>query len=98
VLNINQRGRLAMSQPQSEAEFAEMVGRWCALALRRHAHFVDLHDSGRWQHYYTEHQFVAELRKLTHMVERWRAIAKDAGGSDVPKASAVERGRWRRAA
>jgi len=70
-----------------DAQFAEMVGRWCALALRRHAHFTDLYESGRWQRYYTEHQFVAELRKLMQMVERWRALATDTGGRPAPTAA-----------
>ncbi|HWM80504.1 MAG TPA: TIGR03809 family protein [Pseudolabrys sp.] len=88
-----------MSQSSPDAQFAEMVGRWCALALRRHAHFVDLYDTGRWQHYYTESQFTAELRKLTQMVERWRKLATDAGGRDTSAAAAEERAaRLRRAA
>lgn len=65
--------------PETPApQLAAMVGKWCELALKRRAHFVDLYDSGRWRHYYTGPEFVAELHKLTQMIERWKAIAGDA--------------------
>lgn len=71
-----------MLQPSPSPSLAAMVGKWCELALRRRAHFVELYDTGRWRHYYTEDEFVAELRKLTGMIDRWKGIAVDA--ADLP--------------
>ena len=59
---------------------AAMAGKWCDLALRRRAHFAELYDTGRWRHYYTEDEFVAELRKLSGMIDRWQSLAVDASG------------------
>lgn len=64
------------------ASFDVLAARWRDLAMRRHAHFVELYDSGRWRHYYTEQEFVAELRVLSEMVERWRRIATWAGSDE----------------
>jgi uncharacterized repeat protein (TIGR03809 family) len=88
-----------MPQSHSDTQFAEMVGRWCALALRRHAHFADLCETGRWRHYYTESQFTAELHKLVQMVERWRMLATEAVGGNRPaEAGEEQEKRWHRAA
>ena len=37
--------------------------KWRALAEQRCAHFDDLYRSGRWKRYYTEEEFLAELRQ-----------------------------------
>jgi hypothetical protein len=42
---------------------------------RRRGHFIELCDSGRWRHYYTQTQFLEELRKVMRVRERWAAIA-----------------------
>jgi uncharacterized repeat protein (TIGR03809 family) len=62
----------------STASMAATAAKWRDLAMRRHAHFVDLYDSGRWRRYYTEEEFVAELRTLGQVVERWKGIAAEA--------------------
>ena len=49
--------------------------KWRELAERRRAHFADLHRSGRWKHYYTEHQFQFEMRQAVAIAERWARIA-----------------------
>lgn len=49
--------------------------RWRALAERRQAHFVELYESGRWKHYYTEEQFVASMRQAVAAAQRWAEIA-----------------------
>lgn len=63
--------------PTPDNPMASMAAKWRDLALRRHAHFVDLYESGRWRHYYTEAEFIAELRTLTQVVKRWQGIAAD---------------------
>ncbi len=42
---------------------------------RRRAHFIELCDSGRWQHYYTRAQFLDELRKVMRARQQWAALA-----------------------
>ena len=49
--------------------------KWRALAERRHAHFLELYDTGRWTHYYSETQFLYRLREAIRLSERWAEIA-----------------------
>jgi hypothetical protein len=49
--------------------------KWRALAEQRRDHHVDLYKSGRWKHYYTEEQFLTEMRKAVALAERWVKIA-----------------------
>jgi uncharacterized repeat protein (TIGR03809 family) len=53
----------------------EVAHKWRALAERRRAHFVDLYHSGRWKHYYSEEQFLRQLREAIRLSERWAEIA-----------------------
>ena len=39
--------------------------KWVALAERRRDHIVELYDTGRWRHYYTQAELVEELREAT---------------------------------
>ena len=49
--------------------------KWRALAERRRAHLVELYDSGRWKHYYSEEQFLLRMREAIRLTERWVDIA-----------------------
>ncbi len=40
----------------------ETAHKWFLLAERRRANLVDLYDTGRWRHYYSEGQMVAHMR------------------------------------
>jgi len=53
----------------------EVALKWRALAERRRAHFIDLHASGRWKHYYDEPEFLRCLRDAIRQSERWATIA-----------------------
>lgn len=54
----------------------ERIGlKWRDLAERRHAHYLDLYKSGRWQRYYTEDEFRAELAVAIKLAQRWATIA-----------------------
>jgi uncharacterized repeat protein (TIGR03809 family) len=55
--------------------FDEVAQRWRALAERRRAHFIELFQSGRWRHYYSEQQFLDSLRDAVRISERWAEIA-----------------------
>ena len=49
--------------------------KWRNLAERRQAHFIELYESGRWKHYYTDQEFIARLREAAAAVSRWAEIA-----------------------
>ena len=49
--------------------------KWRELAERRRAHYVDLYRSGRWKHYYSDEEFITEMRKADALARRWAVIA-----------------------
>jgi uncharacterized repeat protein (TIGR03809 family) len=49
--------------------------KWRALAERRRDHHIELYKSGRWRHYYTEQEFIAEMRTAIALAQRWAKIA-----------------------
>ena len=49
--------------------------KWRVLAERRHAHLVELYDSGRWKHYYSEARLLDYMREAIRQRERWTEIA-----------------------
>ncbi len=63
-----------MAEPQS-GRYESIARRWLALIERRQQHFLDLCDSGRWRHYFTEAEFLEEMRKVLRVRDRWAAIA-----------------------
>ena len=66
---------------------AEITRQWRALAEQRRAHFVELYDSGRWRHYYTEEQLLARMREAIRLAETWEQLAKS---PDDPEPVAAE--------
>jgi len=58
----------------------EVAQKWRALAERRLAHFVELYESGRWRHYYSEEQLLHRMREAVRLSERWAQIALGAAG------------------
>lgn len=56
-------------------KWERIARKWRVLAERRCAHFGDLYRSGRWRRYYTEQEFLAELRHTVTIAERWAKIA-----------------------
>jgi len=62
----------------SELQYGRYDGiarRWLALIERRQENFLDLCDTGRWRHYYTEAQFLDEMRKILRIREQWAVLA-----------------------
>ena len=49
--------------------------KWRALAERRRDHHIDLYKSGRWRHYYTDQEFLTEMRTAIALAQRWARIA-----------------------
>jgi uncharacterized repeat protein (TIGR03809 family) len=64
-----------MSARFSAHALEEVALKWRALAERRRAHFIELYQSGRWKHYFTEEQFLLRMREAVRASERWAEIA-----------------------
>jgi uncharacterized repeat protein (TIGR03809 family) len=64
-----------MPGSQPARPYGELAQQWRELAERRRAHFVDLQQSGRWKHYYTEEQFLAEMQDAVRAAETWARVA-----------------------
>ena len=54
-----------------------------ALAQRRHAYYLELLQSGRWQHYFTEQEFAARLRDVLAVTRFWNEMSDDT--SELPE-------------
>jgi uncharacterized repeat protein (TIGR03809 family) len=64
-----------MSQRASTTALEQAARKWRALADRRCADLVALFRSGRWKRYYSEEQFLHQLRDAIRASERWAEIA-----------------------
>ena len=75
--------------PASMSKATETMERvalkWRDLAERRREHLIELYQSGRWQRYYTEDEFLIEVRAADAMVKRWAKIAPKNAPRVAPK-------------
>jgi hypothetical protein len=55
--------------------YDNIARKWLALAERRHAHIVELSDTGRWRHYFSRAELEVELRKAEALRDEWARIA-----------------------
>ena len=63
-----------MSERQ-ESPYDSTARRWLALVERRQQNFIELWNTGRWQHYYTHAKFLDEMRKMLDLRNRWALLA-----------------------
>ena len=63
-----------MSAPQP-GWYDSVARRWLAIVERRQQNFVELSETGRWRHYYTQTEFLDEMRKVVRLRDQWAAIA-----------------------
>jgi uncharacterized repeat protein (TIGR03809 family) len=62
--------------PASHSSPLNAVSRgWLALVERRKAHLIELFETGRWTHYFSEAEFLAELRAINLARERFANVA-----------------------
>ncbi|MGD0024430.1 MAG: hypothetical protein ABSC37_07360 [Xanthobacteraceae bacterium] len=54
--------------------YDSVARKWLALAERRKAHLIELRESGRWKHYYTEAELDEELRGINLARDRFAKI------------------------
>jgi uncharacterized repeat protein (TIGR03809 family) len=67
--------------------------KWRALAERRRDHHLDLYKTGRWRHYYTNREFLAELRTAIALAQRWAKIAPRPEEREAADAVTLDRAR-----
>lgn len=60
---------------QATLKWERVALKWRNLAERRRDHHLDLYNSGRWKRYYTDEQFLAEMRQAAAIAERWAMVA-----------------------
>jgi hypothetical protein len=65
----------SMAQSLPSQMSAEVTQRWRALAEQRYAHFLELHETGRWKHYYTEHEFLIRMRETMRLLDMWKSLS-----------------------
>jgi uncharacterized repeat protein (TIGR03809 family) len=63
-----------MSDQFPSAMSDEVTRKWHELAEKRRAHFIELYDSGRWKHYYSESDFVARMRETVQLSDQWARL------------------------
>ena len=73
-----------MTEPLAFRRFAQTALKWRELIDRRCAHFIDLHRSGRWQHYYDEAQFLRLMREAVDLAEAWSELAPRPENGNLP--------------
>jgi hypothetical protein len=60
---------------------------WLALAERRRAHLIELFETGRWTHYLTEAELLAQLRAVNLACDRFAEAAGFEPREPAPSAS-----------
>jgi uncharacterized repeat protein (TIGR03809 family) len=63
-----------MSARQQPGPYDSTARKWLDLAERRKAHFIEMYDSGRWKHYYSEAEMIAEMRATIIACDDWAKI------------------------
>jgi hypothetical protein len=56
---------------------SDLLDKLHQLAERRQAHFSDLHNSGRWRHYYaSENEVIAVVRDAERATDNWKQMTQ----------------------
>jgi hypothetical protein len=79
-----------MSERQS-SPYDSIARRWLALVDRRQAAFIELLDSGRWKHYFTEAELRTEMENIAVVRDRWARIAGLLPAEDQAEPEAEQR-------
>ena len=72
---------MALTIPPSMS--AAMLRKLHALAEQRCHYFIELHQSGRWRHYYKADELAAQMRDAAQIAERLQDMLDRATPSDV---------------
>jgi hypothetical protein len=44
---------------------------------------MELHETGRWKHYYSEHEFLIRLRESVELLQTWDELAPTTPAGDA---------------
>jgi uncharacterized repeat protein (TIGR03809 family) len=66
---------LPKTMVQATVKLEAVALKWRALAERRRDHHIELYKTGRWRHYYTDQEFLTEMRTAIALAQRWAKIA-----------------------
>lgn len=61
--------------------YERALERWRVLAEKRLAYITDLYETGRWQRYFSERQFLSMVRETRAAVEAWQRLVPDSAPS-----------------
>jgi uncharacterized repeat protein (TIGR03809 family) len=92
MLIRSQHRLFPMPEPKAFRRFAQTAQKWRDLVDQRCAHFIELHRTGRWKHYYDETRFLLLMREAVDLAETWSRIAPrphDDSGIAAAKADPV---------
>lgn len=64
-----------MTELQTARRLSRAAQKWRDLVDRRRNHFIELHKSGRWKHYFHEAQFLLLMSEAVVLAEAWARIA-----------------------
>ena len=78
-----------LSMREASRKWQAIGLKWRDLAERRANHHVELFQSGRWKHYYTDERFLFEMRDAILLAQRWSKICAVAEPQALPEPAAV---------
>jgi uncharacterized repeat protein (TIGR03809 family) len=67
--------------------YSDVARKWLALAERRRAHLIELCESGRWKHYYTQAELLDHIRDMTRVRDAWASLADNSPPQAEPPAT-----------
>jgi hypothetical protein len=68
-------GLAPLMSERQQSPYDSIARSWLALVERRQRNFIELCTTGRWRHYYTQAQFLDEMRKVLHLRNQWAQLA-----------------------
>jgi hypothetical protein len=68
-------GLAPLMSERQQSPYDSIARSWLALVERRQRNFIELCTTGRWRHYYTQAQFLDEMRKMLHLRNQWAQLA-----------------------
>jgi uncharacterized repeat protein (TIGR03809 family) len=84
---------LPKTMVQATVKLEAVALKWRALAERRRDHHIELCKTGRWRHYYTDQEFLAEMRIAIALAQRWAKIAPRTEEREAANGAARQRAR-----
>jgi uncharacterized repeat protein (TIGR03809 family) len=63
------------SMKPATIKLQQVAQKWRALAERRRDHFFALYESGRWDRYYSDQDFLDAMHQAIAAADRWAVIA-----------------------